>query len=120
MEKNKIIKGYTIDVDIEKIGFTPKLLILKIKICNKENYNKLINYLCSCHAVNTITTYYPDQLISLELIIKDNQEFRNFQIELLNKFSDLIQKVENLDYFDEQKYNYMDDFLEKILSEKNL
>jgi len=41
-------------------------------------------------------------LISLELIIKDNQEFRNFQIDLFNKFSDLIQKIESLDYFDEQ------------------
>ncbi|MFW5846601.1 MAG: winged helix-turn-helix transcriptional regulator [Nanoarchaeota archaeon] len=120
MEKKKIIIGYTVDIDVEKIGFTSKLLILKLKICDKEKYSGLINFLCSCLAVNTITSYYPDQLISLELIIRDNHEFRNFQIDLLNKFSNLIQKIENLDYFDEQKYNYMDDFLEKIIPEQNL
>lgn len=120
MENKKIIMGYTIDIDIEKVGFTSKSMILKIKLCNNENYNKFINYLCSCLTVNTITTYYPNQLISLELIIKDAQEFRNFQVSLLNKFSNLIQKIESLDYFDEQKYNYMDDFLEKILPEQNL
>jgi len=119
MEKKKIIVGYTLDIDFEKVGFTSKLVILKIKITENEKYNKFINYLCSYFAVNTITTYYPDQLISLELIIKDNQEFRNFQIDLFNKFSDLIQRIESLDYFDEQKYNYMDSFLEDILPEKN-
>ena len=119
IEKDKVVIGYTVDIDIEKIGFSSKLMILKIKICDKENYEKFINYLCSCICVNTITTYYPDQLISLELIIKNNQDFRNFQIDLLNKFSNIIQKIENLDYFDEQKYSYMDDFLEKIISEQN-
>ncbi len=117
MEKKKIIVGYTLDIDFEKVGFTSKLVILKIKITENEKYNKFINYLCSYFAVNTITTYYPDRLISLELIIKDNQEFRNFQIDLFNKFSDLIQSIESLDYFDEQKYNYMDSFLEEILPE---
>ncbi len=110
MENGKIVVGYTIDVDVEKMGLTSKLMILKIKLCNKSDYNKFINYLCSCSLVNTITTYYPNQLISLELIIKDNQEFRNFQVNILNKFSNLIKKIETLDYFDEQKYNYLDDF----------
>ena len=41
MEKRRIIIGYTIDIDIEKMGFTSKLLILKIKICDKENYDEL-------------------------------------------------------------------------------
>ncbi|MAG78590.1 hypothetical protein CL616_04470 [archaeon] len=120
IENEKIVVGYTIDIDIEKLGFMSKLMILKIKLCNKEDYKNFVNYLCSCFVVNTITTYYPNQLISLELIIRGNQEFRDFQVNILNKFSNLIEKIETLDYFDEQKYNYMDDLLEKILPEQNL
>lgn len=113
-EKNKIITGYSIDIDTEKLGYTSKLFLMKLKFLNKTEFDELKKNLIYIPEIQTITTYFPENYLSLEVIFKNENDLRNLQIKLLNEYKKYILNIEILDYYDEPKYSYMNDFLENM------
>src|SRR3989344_3875556 len=113
-EKRKIIVGYSADIDIEKLGYISKLFLIKLKFINKIKFAELIKNLISISNIQTITTYFPEDYLSLEIIFKNENELRNLQIKLLNEYKKYISEIKILDYYDEPKYSYMTDFLRTL------
>lgn len=115
MEKEKLIVGYSIEIDPARIGNMSKLIAIELNLVNKQRLKEIINYLNYESGIQTVSLYFPRNFIVTEMIIKTNTEFRDFQIRFMDKFKDDIAKLEVLDYYDEPKYSYMDEFLENAI-----
>lgn len=114
-ENNKMIVGYSADIDTEIFGYIPKLFLMKLKILNSKEMSELKNILISIPEIQTITTYFPEDYISIEVILKSELELRDLHIRLSNKIRRYIEKMMILDYYDEPKYSYMNEFLESLI-----
>ena len=113
-DKKEIITGFTADLNYAKLGFITRMFLINIRLLNAEDFNEFRNHLAESPYVQTITTYYPNQQISVEIAAKKLLDIRNFQIGLLNKYSNIIEKLDILEYYDEPKYSYLEDFLQEL------
>lgn len=114
MEEGGMIRGYAIDIDIPKLGGASKLINLELSKIDKKSIEDIKNYLIDKKSVQTISIYFPGNFISLEMNVKTNVELRDFEVDLIEKFKKCIVKLDVLDYYDEPKYSYMDEFLENV------
>lgn len=108
---DKLVVGYSIDVDTEKFGYISKLFMIKLRFLSLDNFEELKRSLISISEVQTLTTYFPENYLSIEVNLRGERELRDLQIKILNEYKKYVESIEILDYYDEQKYSYMDDFL---------
>jgi hypothetical protein len=90
------------------------MFLLNIKTLSEEEFKFLKNFLLNSPYVQTFTTYYPNQEVSIEIAAKEVSDIRRFQTEILNKFNNIIEELDILEYYDEPKYSYMEDFLQEL------
>jgi len=69
--KEGLIVGYSIDIDTEKFGYISKLILLKLKFLDYENYEELKKRLISIPEIQTLTTYFPENRLSIEVNLKN-------------------------------------------------
>ena len=62
---------------------------------------------------------FPENYLSIEVNLRDERELRDLQTKILNEYKKYVESIEILDYYDEQKYSYMSDFL-RTLQELNI
>ena len=109
LEKEKIIQGSRILVDFSKIGYKFYKIWFSLKSMNKENFSKLLTYFR--HHPNIIWTtktigFYD---LSIEMEVRDVEEFRSIINEIKKKFFHMIKKHESLLIFEEGVMNYLPD-----------
>lgn len=112
--REKLIVGYSIDVDTEKFEYVSKLFLLKLKFLDSDNYKELKKRLILIPEIQTLTTYFPENWLSIEVNLKNEKELRDLQIKILTEYKKYVENIEILDYYDEQKYSYMSDFLRAL------
>ena len=89
MEKNNIIKGYSISLDYKKLGY--EFYNLQIKV-HSINDDKFLAYIKNHPMVLFYYTHLGQENWNMDVgvIVKSSLEFRNFMIELKDGFGELI------------------------------
>ncbi|MFZ5954896.1 MAG: Lrp/AsnC family transcriptional regulator [Nanoarchaeota archaeon] len=106
LEKEQIIQGSRILVDFSKMGYKFYKVWFSLKNINPENFQKLLLYFKQNPNIiwATKTIGYYD--LSIEMEVKDVDEFRKILDEIKEKFSNFIKKHESLLIFEEGILNY--------------
>lgn len=106
LEKTGIIQGYTISLDIKKLGYD--WYNIQIKQTNDKREEELSRFLRE----NKKAIYFYNYLgnenwdIDIGLIIRNSDELRDFIIELREKFGDMIKIHDLYVIVEESKGNY--------------
>jgi len=95
MEEDKIIRGYTIELDFDKIGYSFYLLSLYFTNLTYENEKRLKWFFDANKNVRFAYKAALRQEVILEVLTKDVSEFQEVINSIRNKFHDII---ENYDY----------------------
>lgn len=114
--KEKVILGFRVRLDLNKIGFLYYKLHLTLKNASQKRYNALVEF-CRFHP----NVVYIDELIGgadfeMELNVKSNEQFREILTEIRHSFADIIRNFEVLLYVKEYKLIW---FPEKTEREKS-
>lgn len=105
LEKEKIILGYTILLNNEKIGFSYYRFLLKLKNISDNKEKEFLDF---C-AANKNVVYFVKTFGNWEATIDieiEHKKIRNFVDEINKKFSEIIQDYEVLEVFDISKFRY--------------
>lgn len=106
MIKEKIIEGFKLKININKLGYQWYLLLIQFQRITEERKKEFLQF-CKNHkkiyyVTNTIGTYN----LMLDVHVKTVEEFKEVLLELKEKFSDVIKLYESLVIFDEYKIDY--------------
>lgn len=92
LEKNRIIEGYKIGLNLEKLGFVSYRIDLQLKSTNR---NKELFAFCKMHKnIYQINKTIGGADFEIEVIVKDLNHLLNVIEELKEKFKDVINDVE--------------------------
>lgn len=107
LEKENIIQGSRILVDFSKIGYKFYKVFFSLKDLNKNNFKSLFS--CFQNQANIIwaTKIIGAYDLSIEMEVKDVEEFRKVLDEIKDRFSHLIKKHESLLIFEESVMSYL-------------
>jgi len=107
LKKNKIIQGSRILVDFSKIGYKFYKVWFTLQDITKQNFKMLMNYFQDHPNIIWATKFIGYYDLSIELEVKDTDEFREIINDVKQKFSKLIKKHESLLIFKETIMNYL-------------
>ncbi|MFA6073231.1 MAG: Lrp/AsnC family transcriptional regulator [Candidatus Woesearchaeota archaeon] len=106
LKKENVIEGYTITVDLEKIGFERYKVFIRTKNTNNETEKKFIEY----SRMHPYILYYSTSIgvndVELELVVKNNTHLREVIDELKINFHHIIKSYEIMKIYKEYKLNY--------------
>ncbi|MFA5173670.1 MAG: Lrp/AsnC family transcriptional regulator [Candidatus Pacearchaeota archaeon] len=106
-EKEGIIQGSKILVDFTKIGYKFYKTYFSLKNTNEEKIKKLFEFLQNSKNIIWATKMIGSYDLSIEMEVKDTEEFRKILDNLKLNFSDIINKHESLLVFEEAVLNYL-------------
>jgi len=106
LEKKGILQGSRILVDFTKIGYKFYKTWFSLKNVNSENFQELINYFKQHPNIIWATKTIGFYDLSIEMEVKQTEEFRKILNEIKGKFSKIIKKHESLLIFEEGVMNY--------------
>ena len=106
LEKAGIIKGYTISIDIRKLGY--EWYNLQLKLINSEKEMKLTQFLKQNKSVIYYYKYLKHKAwdLNVGIIVKNSLELRGFLLELKEHFSDTLKFCDSYIIIEELKGNY--------------
>ncbi len=107
LKKNKIIQGSRILVDFSKIGYKFYKVWFSLQDITKQNFKMLMTYFQDHPNIIWATKFIGHYDLSIELEVKDTDEFREVINDIKQKFSKLIKKHESLLIFEETVMNYL-------------
>lgn len=107
LEKDKIIIGYRTKFDLEKLGVLYYKLHIKLHNLDKQKEKELKEYIF----LHPNIVYYNETIsgadIELDIQVYSVKEFRNIMEEIKNKFTDIIDSYEILEYLREYKHSFL-------------
>jgi len=106
LKKTNIIQGSRIFINFSKIGHKFYKTFFSLKNTSPENMKKLINYLEKTKNIIWATKLIGNYDLSIEMEVKDNEEFRKTIANIKLNFSNIINKHESLLIFEEKALNY--------------
>lgn len=89
--KDKIILGFYTEVDMYKIGFTLYRLFLRLQNLTTETEMELIAYFVVHQHVGWVFSVEGKFDIAVGVYFKNNQEFKEFETKVIDKFSSIIE-----------------------------
>lgn len=107
LEKEGIIQGSRILVDFSKMGYKFYKVWFSLQDLTEEKFEKLMNYFKEHKNIIWTTKFIGSYDLSIEIEVKDVEEFRLILGEIKDKFSGLIKKHESLLIFEERMLNYV-------------
>ncbi|MGV8161974.1 MAG: Lrp/AsnC family transcriptional regulator [Candidatus Nanoarchaeia archaeon] len=106
MEKENIIEGYTITVDLDKTGFERYKVFMRTKNMSEDKERKFIEY-CRMHPY---LLYYSTSIgvndVELELIVHNGIHLREIIDDIKRHFISIIKSYEIMKIYKEYKLNY--------------
>ena len=104
--KTNVIEGYTLTVDLEKIGFERYKVFIRTKNLNEILEKRFIQF----SRIHPYILYYSKSIgssdVELELIVKDSIHLREVIAEIREKFGEIIKSYETLKIYKEYKLNF--------------
>ncbi len=107
LERENIIQGSRILVDFSKMGYKFYKIWFSLKDLTDENFKKLMNYFKNHPNIIWVTKFIGFYDLSIEMEVKDVEEFRKILDQIKERFSNLIKKHESLLIFEESVMNYL-------------
>lgn len=107
LEKQGIIQGSRILVDFSKMGYKFYKTFFSLKKTSPEKLKKIIEYLQESRSIIWVTKLIGYYDLSIEMEVKDNEEFRKILGGIKLNFSDIINKHESLLIFEEGVLDYL-------------
>ncbi len=111
LKKRKILLGFDQLVDPRKMGYVPSLLLIKYHNVTPELGPEMTTYLRNHPNVTWIAKTIGEWDIEISIHAKDEMELRNIEMEIRQRFANLIQKTESVPIFHNYKKNYFPGFL---------
>jgi Lrp/AsnC family transcriptional regulator for asnA, asnC and gidA len=106
LEKENVIEGYTITVDLDKIGFERYKVFIRTKNMDEGKERQFIEY-CRMHP---FLLYYSTSIgvndVELELIVHNGIHLRKIIDDIKTKFNSIIKSYEIMKIYKEYKLNY--------------
>jgi len=106
MIKNKIILGFKIALNYEKLGIKFYKMFIYLDSPNKRRIQEFTNYLELNKNIITQVKVIGNWELEPEIETFSEEEFNNLLIELKDKFSDIISKIETITISKEHKFVY--------------
>jgi len=107
LEKNKVITGYRLFIDTEKLGYQHYKLHLYLKKYNESDYKKLKSWLETKPFMTYIDQYINGADFEFELHLKTEEEYLKFFKELYSEFSTIIQDHFVIKFYDVRIFKYL-------------
>ncbi len=110
LQKNRIIVGYNIQLNHNRLGFTHRKILLKLNDTSKEKIKQLSTYLKNHKNVVYLIKPIGDYDYEFELMTKSNEEFHEIIKDLRSKFAEEIKSYNTVIHHKEpksgQSYNF--------------
>lgn len=107
LKRKKIIQGSGILVDFSKVGYRFYKVWFSLQNITEEKVRKMMNYLRDHPNIIWATKLIGFYDFSIEMEVKDVEEFRKILGDIKENFSDLIKKHESILIFEESVLNYV-------------
>lgn len=107
LEKKGVIQGSRILVDFSKIGYKFYKVWFSLKNFDTVNFKRIMSYFKDNPNIVWVTKFIGYYDLSIEMEVKDVEEFRRILDDIKLKFSDLIKNHESLLIFEESVMNYL-------------
>lgn len=111
LEKRGIIKGYRSILDIRNIGFSSNLLLIKYHNISISTENELTAFLRQHRNVVNIVKVFGNWDLEIIIDTKNPLDYRKIEIEIRQKFTDLIKDTEYVQIHEVHKINYFPEYL---------
>ena len=100
LEKDKIITGYRLILDLNKLGYLRFNLMLRVKDLSDEIIKSIITFSRQHKNVEFISRTIGSWDFELTIFVKDERELQSFIFDLSDKFADKIKETKSLILFD--------------------
>jgi len=106
MEQNKLISGYTIQLDLKKIGLLRYSVFFNLHGINKEIEENMIIFAKRYQNIIFVLVLIGNYDLSLELEVESQEELRNILKDFREEFSENIRDFEIIQNTEEYKYDF--------------
>ena len=106
MEENKLLLGYRLFINPGALGYQSYMLFLSLDRLNMEREKVLLAYLKMIPQVTFAVKNLGKWRITLEVEVKDAQEFQEILVALRGRFSDIITDFDSFPLFRDHLVNY--------------
>ncbi len=106
LKENKVINGFTIQIDLEKLGYEYYSVFLNMHNLNESIINKVVSYAENHPNILFVVEVIGNYDLQLELEVKNYLEFETILKDFRKKFSENIQNFEILRVIREYKDNF--------------
>lgn len=113
LTKKNIIKGFKYNLDINKIGINKSRLFLKLHNLSLERESELMHYMLNTKEIVQVNKTMGDWDIEVDIESLDKSKIRYLIIELREKFIDLIEKFNIIEFYKYYKRSYLPSYLFK-------
>jgi Lrp/AsnC family leucine-responsive transcriptional regulator len=104
LEKRKVIVGYRLMLDLEKLGYLYYRMHIKLRRINKEKENEFRSFVFRHPNIvyDNIALGGPD--LEIDIQVESVEKLRSVIKEIRDKFISIIENYEILEYYKEHKY----------------
>lgn len=107
LERKAVITGYRLVLEPNAIGRTSYYMLMSLNFVSDERLNKMLNYLRAHPAVVYLIKMLGEWDYDISLEVKDASEHRNFIIELMQDYSDVVRDVQTLTTWQVSKFSIL-------------
>ncbi len=119
MEENEIVKGYRLILDIRKMGYTSKKVLIRFHNVS-VGMEKELKAFCQSHPnITEFVKTFGKWDLEITIETKTSQEFRDIYLMLREKFEDIIEDFDSLSIFRIHKKQTVPDALFDPVTGKN-
>ncbi|MBI5066148.1 Lrp/AsnC family transcriptional regulator [Candidatus Woesearchaeota archaeon] len=106
LEKKKVIAGYSILLDLQKIGYNNYKVFMKTKDNSKDAFNTLREFASSHPNVTYFMKTFGEHNYELRFEVESQEKFQDVIKEIRSKFSEIIDGLETVIIFKELKEDF--------------
>lgn len=111
LESKGVIKGYRPILDLKRIGYSSNILLMKYHNVSAVTEKELTRFLAKHPNVVSYTKVFGNHDLEAVVDTKDQFEYRKIEMEIRQRFANLIQNIENAPIFNVHKINFFPMYL---------
>ncbi len=119
MEEKKLIQGYKIGINLDKIGYESYLIAFKFRILDSKIWDDISSFANSNSNILYLSKTIGTHDLDIELEVKDSRELGNFINSFRNRFGNYLQGFESVQLTCEHKLEFYHDLAIKTKPPKN-
>lgn len=104
LKERKILQGFSIVLDNEKIGYPHFRILFKLKNISENKLKEIYNFVNLCSNIKIATKCFGNYEFTLDIEVENNEKLRKIFSEFRNKFSDIIHHYDILRIYSIEKF----------------